>query len=754
MVEKVWHIDKERIPRILKAPLADPYPKKISRPLRKEKVVGKTDVDKGKGSWVKVPRKKPRYPMSHGSLKIGIQRGSKNMEVSESDTDGNEYNQGLLSSDYRFKGECSRKGRQVISDFSGMDVSGKFGPLGSGLLNCYQDKAQQENSSSDDSPNDSDSLLDPQVNKVETEAQRDKIQEPRMIVDLRDQATEEPNREQVEEGRHSQNNKACSSDSHESQVSIKGEHEAGHFLLGYLLGVLPKGLQGTSTEVLRQGNFGMSLQSCDCRFEPQCMYCPCMQVAVPRMLKKDTSQLDDRSLNNFSCVILGGLAAEHKISTRMDKSDDACIDIKSLATTCLRGKSENLYPLSKDCCIYRVPEFRKSKGSHITPQIVSIGPLHHGREELKAMEEHKLRYSKWFLQRSPVSLEDFLICIKSKEEKLRNCYAETISLASQDFVEMILLDAIFLIEFLFLYNACYAETIPLASQEFVTSGDRIFGKPWLLPGIMRDIWSVENQIPFFILEDLFKLAKTRDLDECYDGLSISKLVTHFCRNIHELLLIDESLFEINFSRAKHFVDLLRLCIEPSDHRLDIVIETMYSPTLPTITELHQAGVKFEVGSNQHLFDIRFDEIKGTLEIPKLRMAGISIYYFKNLQVFEALHCKTNHVNDYAMVLGLLVRTPKDAELLIQNGILENTESIAASTFCGEIGKQARVLSNRFYYRGLTIDLTDYCKSPWRKWNANLKQNYFNSPWASISVIAAVLLLLLTITQTVCSIVAL
>ncbi|KAI9185590.1 hypothetical protein LWI28_008613 [Acer negundo] len=431
----------------------------------------------------------------------------------------------------------------------------------------------------------------------------------------------------------------------------------------------------------------------------------------------------------------------------MDKSDDASIDIESLAT-CLRGKLEKLYPFSQDCCIYRVPS-RNSKGILTTPRIVSIGPLHHGREELKAMEEHKLRYLKQFLQRTQASLEDFLELIKSMEKVLRNCYAETIPLASRDFVEMILLDAIFLIELL----------LPFSAHKFISSGDRIFGKPGLLMDVRHDIWSVENQIPFFILEELFEFAKISDIDKCYDGLSISKLVSRFCDDICELLLIDKSLIEINFSEAKHFVDLLRLCIEPSDHRylqLDIKIETMYTPTLPTITELHLAGVKFEIGSTKHLFGIRFDKIKGTLEMPKWRITSVTFYYFKNLQKFEALHCKkTNHINDYAMVLSLLVRSPKDAELLIQNKILENTESVAMSTFCGEIGgSQARLLRKRFYHKDLARDLNDYCKSPWRKWNAILKQNYFNSPWASISVIAAVLLLLLTITQTVCSIIAL
>ncbi|KAL5832031.1 hypothetical protein ACOSQ4_017385 [Xanthoceras sorbifolium] len=420
----------------------------------------------------------------------------------------------------------------------------------------------------------------------------------------------------------------------------------------------------------------------------------------------------------------------------MDKIDDnVSIDIKSLGAS-LRGKFEALYPLSSDCCIYRVPKERP-----FTPHVVSIGPLHHGNEELQAMEEHKIRYLQQFLQRTHIILEDFLKFIKDKEEKLRNCYAETIPFGSQDFVEMILLDAIFLIEFL----------LRGVFPEFVTGGDRIFAKPWLVRRIRSDIWSVENQIPFFILEELFELARTRMIKECYQGVSMSKLVSNFSTGICELVSIDKSLIESNFCEAKHFLDLLRRCMEPPDDQLDTENEFIFFATSPCITELHQAGVKFTTRSSKHLVDIRFD--KGTLEIPKLRISNIS-FILNNVQIFEGLHCRTNYVNDYAVLLSLLVTSPKDAELLIQNGIMENTGSVDASTFCQQLAKNARITSNEFYYTGLVRDLNAYYKSPWNKWKANLKQNYFNTPWASISVIAAVILLLLTLTQTVCSIIGL
>ncbi|KAI9187421.1 hypothetical protein LWI28_027989 [Acer negundo] len=87
----------------------------------------------------------------------------------------------------------------------------------------------------------------------------------------------------------------------------------GIFLLAICLVFFQKAYKAPSIEALRQGKFAAARVEF-MGFEPQCIDCPCMQVAIPRMLKKDTGQLDDRILNNFSCVIQGDLVAEHKIS--------------------------------------------------------------------------------------------------------------------------------------------------------------------------------------------------------------------------------------------------------------------------------------------------------------------------------------------------------------------------------------------------------------------------------------------------------
>ncbi|KAL5786909.1 hypothetical protein ACOSP7_003858 [Xanthoceras sorbifolium] len=334
-----------------------------------------------------------------------------------------------------------------------------------------------------------------------------------------------------------------------------------------------------------------------------------------------------------------------------------------------------------------------------TPNMVSIDPFHHSSKELKAMEEYKLRYF----------IDNFLMFIKDKETNLRNCYAETIKFGSKEFVEMILLDVV---------GVTY---IPKFN-----SVDRIFARPEMLKDLVLDIVLLENQIPKFILEDLVKSANPV-LPERYNGYSLSRFTRFFFNYIWKDILIDETFLESYFSEARHFVNLLRLFLQPLER--DNTERQADSEAAPSVKKLHQAGIKFKLASStKNFLDITYS--KGTLEIPKLTIGNMTVHLLINLLIFEALHCGTNHTNDYAVVLNRLLRSTKDVNERV-------------STLFRELSRDARVQYSNFYYSGLVKDLQDYCKSPCHMWKANLKQNYFNTAWASIYGIAVVIILALT-----------
>ncbi|KAB1212254.1 hypothetical protein CJ030_MR5G025022 [Morella rubra] len=281
---------------------------------------------------------------------------------------------------------------------------------------------------------------------------------------------------------------------------------------------------------------------------------------------------------------------------------------------------ERLSPLSSDCGIYRVRErLRHGHERVYTPHIVSIGPLHHGKETLKDMEEHKMWYLKAFIGRTKESMRFYVELVKQKEARLRRCYSEKIQCSSEEFIKIILVDAAFIIEVL----------LKFYFKELNGENDHIFNKPWMKRDIWRDMIMLENQLPFFILEDLYDASK--NIVQPERRPSILKLSHYFFKNqvINLGGIEDQKLEEIRSSKIEHFVDLLRQLYMPSK-KLDK--RQFERETVPSLTELHQAGVKFKVGSSRNLFDIHFE--KGILEIPRFNVGPVSELIIRNIVAFE------------------------------------------------------------------------------------------------------------------------
>lgn len=421
-------------------------------------------------------------------------------------------------------------------------------------------------------------------------------------------------------------------------------------------------------------------------------------------------------------------------------TNDTFVNIDKLAAS-MRGELDSLPVLSSKCCIYAVPKrLHHLNEKAYTPQLVSIGPLHHGKPELRPMEEHKKRYLQDFLQRTELSLVDCLKVIEKNEKKLRDCYAETIEFSSDEFIKMILVDAAFIIEVLLRYHFK-----PMRKEK---ENDRVYNKPWAIQDIRKDMWLLENQLPFFILEDLFDPARITLPSGQNQMLSITKLAYEFSKDLWDLEEMEEKSQTNKSPEVQHLVDFLWICHQPPQSRSKKKLKTL---GIPSATELHQAGVKFKLGSSKNLFDIKFKN--GILEIPRLEIVGATELLFRNLLAFEQCHCSKNYINDYVIIINHLVNTAKDVELLVKDGIVENWlwDDEGMSALFHSLVKETFVMVDDFYFSGLVEELNAYCRKPCHKWQATLKQQYFNNPWSIISFIAAVILLVLTTIQAVCSI---
>ncbi|KAJ8760705.1 hypothetical protein K2173_017754 [Erythroxylum novogranatense] len=93
------------------------------------------------------------------------------------------------------------------------------------------------------------------------------------------------------------------------------QHEAGHFLVGYLLGALPKGYSIPSMEDLTHGNFSSGkVEFLGFEFLREVGVDLMLKSNMKRkgmVVKANRGKISSKILNQFSCIILGGLVAEH-----------------------------------------------------------------------------------------------------------------------------------------------------------------------------------------------------------------------------------------------------------------------------------------------------------------------------------------------------------------------------------------------------------------------------------------------------------
>ncbi|KAM5564401.1 UPF0481 protein [Rosa sericea] len=442
--------------------------------------------------------------------------------------------------------------------------------------------------------------------------------------------------------------------------------------------------------------------------------------------------------------------SQHK-QRRMEVSNQATPNKKGNPYISLEASmGEELYNVSRVSpmrCIYRVPyRLRHVHENAYTPKLVSIGAFHHGNAALKPMEEHKMRYLKAFLDRSTLSLSGYILKIKAQEERLRSCYIEAIELDSDEFARIVLVDAAFIIEVLL--RSYYGH--------LVDEDDCIFRRPRLIVDLLPDMLLLENQLPFFILEDLCPDFIDLSSGGTSERLSMVFLSLQLLYKITLLGIegtVQENVVNIRSQqvKVKHLLDLLRtlLILPISKSQIRGTFQHF-----PSTTKLHQAGVKFKVGPSKNLFSIRFTD--GILEIPKLTIMDNTELIMRNIVAYEQCEFPFElHVSAYVVTLDYFVDTVKNVELLVDSGIIKNClcDNKEVSRLINSLSSGVALCNGEFYFSTVSKKLSKYCDVRWHKSIANLRQNYFNTPWRTISVVAAGTFLVLTFVQTVCSVIS-
>lgn len=173
------------------------------------------------------------------------------------------------------------------------------------------------------------------------------------------------------------------------------------------------------------------------------------------------------------------------------------------------------------------------------PKYISIGPYHHGKEELRSMQKVKFQYLKDLLARNESNtIERYMDVVKEvylSSGKKKYCDFDACGISDDLFLDMLVLDGCFLVELLLKHN----------------DGSLTF------PGfdihkLNHDLMLIENQVPFSVLKLIYQ---NTDLVEQDQRFSLFDLAINY---LHKGEKSIDGVYE-EIENVDHLLHLLYMC---------------------------------------------------------------------------------------------------------------------------------------------------------------------------------------------------
>ncbi|KAH0992595.1 hypothetical protein GBA52_004078 [Prunus armeniaca] len=431
-------------------------------------------------------------------------------------------------------------------------------------------------------------------------------------------------------------------------------------------------------------------------------------------------------------------------------------------------------------CIFKVLQvLRRQNKEAYAPDVVSIGPYHssQGRKRLQLMKKVKQGYlEELLLLMDSISFETLVERIVNFseqkkgdgsqssfigaelpglqmhrkdgriefEKKAREFYAEPLEhLSSKDFIKMMVVDACFLVQ---LFRKCL-----IVQRKDID--DPVFDMACMFQYVCHDILLLENQLPWFVLQCFYNVTL-----EKYPGVpSLPILIltgftslpplAHNCTSYKkELRSRLKNLNDNGDDKTLHILDLKRTSIvfrvRHESARFNLKTQLMHPATA-----LSKTGIEFACPSeSDSIMEIGF--VDGVFTIPQLEIGELTESLFRNLIALEqCYHGHSQQITSYAVLMDNLIASSKDMELLCEKKVLGNWLSAEdGSKFFNNLYNGTSL--DKFYYGKLCTTVNQHYVSKWNRSVEEIKREKFSNPWKLFSFGLAIILLALTLWQTV------
>ncbi|KAI5082529.1 hypothetical protein GOP47_0002272, partial [Adiantum capillus-veneris] len=427
--------------------------------------------------------------------------------------------------------------------------------------------------------------------------------------------------------------------------------------------------------------------------------------------------------------------------------------------------------------LYKVPLDQRRANPHAySPFLFSFGPYHAYPPDCPLLAHalldgaHLKRMTASALILSDTQLSTLFHSIQQLEPQIRAQYVQWLDGGTSDFgplARILALDAITIVAATFSHHQLQRHQSPLIYP--------------LARLVLSDAMLLENQVPVILLESALKTiaqngatspgdlqGKSQLRPGADDPLpSLEDVILWYCKRsspfpewtLHKLPpLEDKAKGEPLLSFLYDYVSD-RLTQSPhSDHDqgcLPIKSPMIDAdPSLPTALQLSKSGVRFRPCDTG---DIRFDEEDDVLLLPRITVSDTTVRVLHNLLAYEATlrHPEQYTIISYVHFLDCLIDNVDDVHILTESGIICNKlgshEELAKmwNKLCMYVSCRNTV-SNRM----VMAQLDALSKQKWRQWRASFVETYWEKqPWLLLSIFAAMVLFVLSLLQTIYTILA-
>ncbi|KAI7997355.1 UPF0481 protein [Camellia lanceoleosa] len=462
------------------------------------------------------------------------------------------------------------------------------------------------------------------------------------------------------------------------------------------------------------------------------------------------------------CIPIEELDSDNESSIRSTNETEESIDDASVALMQQRledfgGSKIQIWETRSSVCIFRAPQsFREISGkAAIDPEMVSIGPYHHGKDQVRRFESYKCQYLCSLLSRTEamgVDLRQLMKAMKGLESEARSCYSEPIPMSSKDFIDMMVLDGCFIVELL--HQVCESQG---------SENDNI-------PIFRRDLLKLENQLPLFVLQKLYDFSIGNGDQDPHRKFRSDENPTNITMPVLKFFRVALPMSLSSLERAKilkryHLLDLFHESFQPSRY-FEAMSASIYSRStshgsqeyssplcnrsMPCVTQLRLTGIKFSPAKSttDSFLEINFDQ--GVIEIQPITINDFTSTAFINCAALEQCLQHTHTCfSAYIAFMSCLINSARDVTFLCDDGIIANSSynDLRVAHLFKKLGENVEFNIRDLYLSKQFRDVEAYYRSHW----ASLRRKYFSNPWRTISVVTASVLLLLAGIQAIMNI---